>query len=306
VLGYYLARRTLHSLFALVGLVMLVFFLARLTGNPADLYLPIDATLETRQEFTEKHGFDRPLIEQFGNFLVGLMALDLGHSIRKDRPAVEVVLEAMPTTLSLAAVAMPVAIAGALVVGALAAYRPGGAFDRIASVSSLTGASAPDFWVAISAILLFAVALGWLPTSGTGTVWHWLMPIGVLALRPFGMLVQVVRGAMIGALSSPYVKTARAKGVRVRAIIFVHALRNAMLPVITVAGDLATSIVNGAVIVETVFGWPGVGKLMIDAIIQRDFAIIQAGIFVTACVIFLMNIVIDLAYAMLDPRVRHA
>jgi peptide/nickel transport system permease protein len=305
-LGYYLARRTLHSLFALVGLVMLVFFLARLTGNPADLYLPIDATLETRQEFTQKHGFDRPLLEQFGKFLVGLMALDLGHSIRKDRPAVEVVLEAMPTTLSLAAVAMPVAIAGALVVGALAAYRPGGAFDRIASVSSLTGASAPDFWVAISAILLFAVALGWLPTSGTGTVWHWIMPIGVLALRPFGMLVQVVRGAMIGALSSPYVKTARAKGVRVRAIIFVHALRNAMLPVITVAGDLATSIVNGAVIVETVFGWPGVGKLMIDAILQRDFAIIQAGIFVTACVIFLMNIVIDLAYAMLDPRVRHA
>ena len=305
-MGYYLARRTLHSLFALVGLVMLVFFLARLTGNPADLYLPIDATLETRQAFTEKHGFDRPLIEQFGNFLVGLMALDLGHSIRKDRPAVEVVLEAFPTTLSLAAVAMPVAIAGALVVGALAAYRPGGAFDRIASVSSLTGASAPDFWVAISAILLFAVALGWLPTSGTGTVWHWIMPIGVLALRPFGMLVQVVRGSMIGALSSPYVKTARAKGVRERAIIFVHALRNAMLPVITVAGDLATSIVNGAVIVETVFGWPGVGKLMIDAIIQRDFAIIQAGIFVTACVIFLMNIVIDLAYAMLDPRVRHA
>lgn len=305
-MGYYLARRTLHSLFALVGLVMLVFFLARLTGNPADLYLPIDATLETRQAFTEKHGFDRPLIEQFGNFLVGLMALDLGHSIRKDRPAIEVVLEAMPTTLSLAAVAMPVAIAGALVVGALAAYRPGGAFDRIASVSSLAGASAPDFWVAISAILLFAVALGWLPTSGTGSVWHWIMPIGVLALRPFGMLVQVVRGSMIGALSSPYVKTARAKGVRERAIIFVHALRNAMLPVITVAGDLATSIVNGAVIVETVFGWPGVGKLMIDAIIQRDFAIIQAGIFVTACVIFLMNILIDLAYAMLDPRVRHA
>ena len=305
-MGGYLIRRALHSLFALVGLVMLVFFLARLTGNPADLYLPIDATLETRQEFTEKHGFDRPLIEQFGTFVAGLSTLDLGHSIRKDRPAIEVVLEAMPTTLSLAAVAMPVAIAGALVVGALAAYRPGGAFDRIASVSSLTGASAPDFWVAISAILLFAVALGWLPTSGTGTVWHWIMPIGVLALRPFGMLVQVVRGSMIGALSAPYVKTARAKGVRERAIIFVHALRNAMLPVITVAGDLATSIVNGAVIVETVFGWPGVGKLMIDAIIQRDFAIIQAGIFVTACVIFLLNILIDLAYAMLDPRVRHA
>ena len=172
---------------------------------------------------------------------------------------------------------MPVAIVCALVVGALAAYRPGGAFDRIASVGSLAGASAPDFWLAITGILLFAVTLGWLPTSGTGTVWHWLMPVGVLLLRPFGLLVQVVRGAMIGALSSPYVKTARAKGVRERTIIFVHALRNAMLPVITVAGDQAAGIVNGAVIVETVFGLPGVGKLMIDAIIQRDFAIIQAG-----------------------------
>jgi peptide/nickel transport system permease protein len=201
---------------------------------------------------------------------------------------------------------MPVAIVCALVVGALAAYRPGGMFDRVAGAGSLAGASAPDFWVAISAILLFAVYLGWLSTSGTGTFWHWLMPVGVLALRPFGMLVQVVRGAMIGALSSPYVKTARAKGVSESTIIFVHALRNAMLPAITVAGDLATSIVNGAVIVETVFGWPGVGKLLIDAIIQRDFAIIQAGIFVTACVIFLMNIAIDLAYAVLDPRVRHA
>jgi peptide/nickel transport system permease protein len=305
-MGAYLFRRAFHSLFALVGLIILVFFLVRMTGNPADLFLPIDANLETRQAFTEKHGFDKPLIVQFGTFVAGLSTLDLGHSIRKDRPAIEVVLEAFPTTLALAVAAMPVAIVCALVVGALAAYRPGGMFDRVASVGSLCGASAPDFWVAITAILLFAVFLGWLPTSGTGTFWHWLMPVSVLALRPFGMLVQVVRGAMIGALSSPYVKTARAKGVRESTIIFVHALRNAMLPAITVAGDLATSIVNGAVIVETVFGWPGVGKLLIDAIIQRDFAIIQAGIFVTACVIFLMNIAIDLAYAILDPRVRHA
>jgi peptide/nickel transport system permease protein len=305
-MGAYLIRRALHSLFALLGLIMLVFFMARMTGSPADLYLPLDATIEARQEFNEKYGFDRPVIEQFGTFVAGLSTLDLGHSIRKDRPAIEVVLEAFPTTLSLAVAAMPVAIVCALVVGALAAYRPGGAFDRIASVGSLAGASAPDFWLAITAILLFAVTLGWLPTSGTGTVWHWLMPVAVLALRPFGMLVQVVRGAMIGALSSPYVKTARAKGVRESTIIFVHALRNAMLPAITVAGDLATSIVNGAVIVETVFGWPGIGKLLIDSIIQRDFAIIQAGIFVTACVIFLMNIAIDLAYAVLDPRVRHA
>ena len=168
-MGGYLIRRALHSLFALVGLVMLVFFMARLTGSPADLYLPIDATLEARQEFNERHGFDRPLIVQFGTFVAGLSTGDLGHSIRKDRPAIEVVLEAFPTTLSLAVAAMPVAIVCALVVGAVAAYRPGGMFDRVASVGSLVGASAPDFWLAITAILLFAVTLGWLPTSGTGT-----------------------------------------------------------------------------------------------------------------------------------------
>lgn len=305
-MGAYLLRRSLHSLVALVGLVVLVFFLVRLTGNPADLFLPLDATIEAREDFSRRHGFDRPLIEQFGSFLVDLTEGNLGHSVRKDRPALDVVLEAMPTTLWLAAWTMLLAVGGALLVGSLAAWRPGGAFDRIAGTASLAAASAPDFWVAISAILLFAVTLGWLPTSGMGGPLTWIMPLGVLLIRPFGILVQVVRNAMLGALAAPYVKTARAKGIGDRAIIFVHALRNAMLPVITVAGDQAAGIVNGAVIVETIFGWPGVGKLMIDSIIQRDFAIVQASIFVTATLIFLMNVLIDLAYARLDPRVRHA
>jgi len=300
----YLSRRIGQSLIALVGLVVLVFFLARLTGDPTNLYLPIDASLEARQEFSEKHGFNDPLLEQFGRFVVGLTQFDLGHSIRKDRPAMDVVLEAYPTTLGLAAVTIVLALALAVLIGALAAYRPGGLFDRVSSMTSLAGASAPDFWIAIVAILLFAVSLGWLPTSGTGGPAYWVMPVGVLLIRPFGLLVQVVRGAMISALSSPYVKTARAKGVRERSVIFVHALRNAMLPVITVAGDLLASLVNGAVIVETIFGWPGVGKLMIDAVIQRDFAIVQAAVLVTAIAIFALNICIDVAYGVLDPRVR--
>jgi peptide/nickel transport system permease protein len=305
-MGAFIARRALHSLFALVGLVILVFFMARLTGSPADLYLPIDATLEQRQEFNQRHGFDQPVVAQFSNFLVGLTQGDLGHSIRKDRPALDVVLEAIPTTLWLAAVTMVLALGGAIIVGALAARHPGGAFDRIASTASLAGASAPDFWLAISAILLFAVTLGWLPTSGMGGPATWIMPVAVLVVRPFGILVQVVRNTMVGVLTAPYIKTARAKGIRERPILFVHALRNAMLPVITVAGDQAAGIVNGAVIVESIFGWPGIGKLMIDSIIQRDFAIIQASIFVTATLIFIMNILLDLAYAGLDPRVRTA
>jgi peptide/nickel transport system permease protein len=304
-MGGFVTRRSLQSLISLAGLVVAVFFLARLTGDPTNLYLPIDASVEARQEFRAKYGFDDPLIAQFGRFLADLGAGDLGESIRKSRPALEVVLEAMPTTLKLAGITMGLALALAIVIGSLAAYRPGGAFDRIASVISLLGASAPDFWLAISGIILFAVTLGWLPTSGMGPPIYWVMPIAVLLVRPFGLLVQVVRGAMIGALSSAYVKTARAKGVGEERVIFVHALRNSMLAVITVASDQAAGLVNGAVIVETVFGFPGVGKLMIDAIIQRDFALIQASIIVTAAAIFILNIVVDIGYAMLDPRIRH-
>ena len=148
------------------------------------------------------------------------------------------------------------------------------------------------------------MTLGWLPTSGTGTFWHWLLPIGVLLVRPLGLLTQVVRMSMISALAAPYVKTARAKGAPKRRVVFVHALRNSMLSVITVAGDQAAALINGAVVVETVFGWPGIGNLMIAAIKQRDFAVLQACILVTAVAIFLMNILIDFAYSRLDPRIR--
>jgi peptide/nickel transport system permease protein len=301
----YLTRRAVHSAFALLGLLIAVFFLARLTGDPTDLFLPVDASLEDRREFAHKHGYDRPATEQFVHFAGDVVKGDLGFSLRKQRPAMDVVLEAYPTTLKLAGVTLLIAISLAIAVGALAAYRPGGLFDRVGSTFALVGASAPDFWVAITAILFFSVTLGWLPTSGTGGFPFWIMPVTVLALRPFGLLVQVTRGAMLDALASAYVKTARAKGVNERTVIFVHALRNACLAVVTVAGTLAVGLINGAVIVETVFGWPGVGKLMIDAVVQRDFAVVQAAVMVTAIAIFLMNVLIDLLYVALDPRIRH-
>jgi peptide/nickel transport system permease protein len=200
---------------------------------------------------------------------------------------------------------MSLVVTSAIILGSLAAFNVGGFFDRLVSIVSLVGASAPDFWIAIVAIVVFSIGLGWVPTSGVGTPLHWVLPIAVLFIRPFGLVVQVVRGSMISALSSAYVKTARAKGVKAGPIIFVNALRNAMLPVITVLGDQAASLLNGAVIVETIFGFPGVGKLMIDSILQRDFNVVLAAILVTAFAIFLMNLVIDLAYALLDPRIRY-
>lgn len=301
----YILKRSLSSIISVVGLLMLVFFLARLTGDPSYLYLPVNANAEQRAAFSHQQGFDKPLVVQFGRYVWDLGHLDFGESLRQRRSAMQAALEAFPATLKLASVAMSLAVGFALVVGALAAYRPGGVFDRVASILSLSGASAPDFWIAIMGILVFAVSLGWLPTSGTGGIQYWVMPIIVLMLRPFGLLVQVVRGTMIGALNSPYVKTARAKGVTDHSIIFVHALRNSMLPVITVAGDLATSLINGAVIVETVYGWPGIGRLMIDSIFFRDFPVVQSAILITAIAILVLNIAIDVLYAVFDPRIRH-
>jgi peptide/nickel transport system permease protein len=304
-MGAFLAKRAVASAISLVGLIVLVFFLSRLTGDPTALYLPLDASLEAREQFRELHGLNEPLLVQFFHYIGDLVRFDFGMSIRRNAPALQVVLQAFTWTLWLAFITMTLVTVLAIVVGSLAAFKVGGAFDRIATFFSLIGASAPDFWIAIVAIVLFSVHLGWLPTSGTGTPWHWILPVAVLFIRPFGLILQVVRGSMISALSSAYVKTARAKGVRNRPIIFVHALRNAMLPVITVIGDQAASILNGAVIVETIFGFPGIGKLMIDAVFARDFPVVQASIMVTAVAIFIMFILIDLAYAALDPRIRH-
>lgn len=299
-----LGKRAVSSLISLFVLIVMVFFLSRLTGDPAALYLPVDASEEMRQNFREIHGLNDPVIVQFGRYIGDLVQLDFGESLRKARPAIDVVLEAFVWTLWLALITMALVSVAAIVVGSIAAFNVGRPFDRVASVLSLIGASAPDFWIAIVGIVVFSVSYGLLPTSGTGTVWHWILPISVLFIRPFGLILQIVRGSMINALGSPYVKTARAKGVRNRPVIFVHTLRNAMLPVITVIGDQAAALLNGAVVVETIFGFPGVGKLMIDSILQRDFNVILAAIMVTAIAIFLMNILIDIAYALLDPRIR--
>ena len=300
-----LLKRAIGSAILLLGLIVMVFFLSRLTGDPTSLYLPVDASMESRELFRKLHGLNDPIMVQFWNYVKDLAHFDFGDSIRRSKPALDVVLQGFVWTLQLALITMTLVITAAIIVGSLAAFNVGGVFDRIATFFSLIGASAPDFWIAIVAIVVFSVGLGWVPTSGTGTALHWILPILVLFIRPFGLILQVVRGSMITALSSAYVKTARAKGIKNRPIIFVHALRNAMLPVITVAGDQAAALVNGAVVVETIFGFPGVGKLMIDSILQRDFAVVLAAIFVTAVAIFIMNLLIDILYAILDPRIRY-
>jgi peptide/nickel transport system permease protein len=300
----FLRHRIASSAIPLVVVVLGVFCLARLTGDPANLYLPLSATQEMRAEFAARHGFDQPLLVQFGDYLTQVVRLDFGESLRTAEPAASAVLRAFPATLQLAGATMILAILGAIVVGSWAAYRPNSLADRVASFTSTTAASMPDFWFAIMGVLVFAVALGWLPTSGTVGGTAWVLPVLTLLIRPFGVLVQVVRGAMVTALSAPYIKVARSKGAGELRVVFGHALRNAAPPALTVAGDLTVGLVNGAVVVETIFGWPGIGKLMITSILQRDFAVLQAAVLVTAVTIFALNIVIDACYALLDSRVR--
>jgi peptide/nickel transport system permease protein len=301
----FVRRRVVSSAVPLVVVILGVFCLARLTGDPAKLYLPLSATPQMREDFLARNGFDRPLWEQLLDYLGGVFTLDFGESLRTGQDAAGMALRAFPATLQLAGTTMLLAIIGAVIIGSWAAYKPNSLADRLSGLLSMTAASMPDFWFAIMGVLVFAVTLGWLPTSGVvGGPEVWVLPLLTLLIRPFGVLVQVVRGAMVSALSAPYVKVARSKGASEPRVVFGHALRNAAPPVLTVAGDLTVGLVNGAVVVETIFGWPGIGKLMIDSILQRDFAVLQAAVLVTAVTIFALNILIDLVHALLDARVR--
>jgi len=303
----YLRKRILQSALPLVAVVLGVFVLARLTGDPSKLYLPLNATEQMRADFAERNGLDRPIWEQMGDYFLGVLRLDFGESLRTGENAASMVLRAFPATLQLAGVTMLLAIVIAVVIGSWAALKPNGIADRIVSFFSMVAAAVPDFWFAILGIWIFAITLGWLPTSGVdGGAAVWVLPIATLMLRPVGVLAQIVRGSMVTVMGQPYVKVARSRGAGELRVVTHHALRNAAAPALTVAGDLTVSMVNGAVIVETIFGWPGIGKLMIDSILQRDFAVLQAAVLITALAIFALNIIIDLGYALLDPRVRPA
>jgi peptide/nickel transport system permease protein len=300
----YLRKRIASSALPLVVVIVGVFALARMTGNPASLYLPLNATQQMRDDFTARNGLDQPLLVQMADYFGGVLRLDFGQSLRTGQDAAAMALRAFPATLQLAATTMVLAVLLALVVGCWAALKPNGVADRISSFVSMAAASIPDFWLAIVGIWVFAITLGWLPTSGVSGAGAWVLPIATLLLRPFGVLVQIVRGSMVSALSEPYIKLARSRGAGELRVVTHHALRNAAAPALTVAGDLTVGLVNGAVVVETIFGWPGIGKLMIDSILQRDFAVLQAAVLLTAVAIFALNILIDMGYALLDARVR--
>jgi peptide/nickel transport system permease protein len=288
----------------LVGVVVLVFFLARLTGSPIDLFFPEGASQDQIDTFNRAYGLDRSLPEQFGIFVGNALQGDFGDSIWQQRPAMQAALSGMPATLMLTLIAMTVSLLIALVLGTVAAAYRFRLPDRIITIGSLVAGSIPAFWFALVGILVFAVTLRLLPTSGSGSWQSWILPVATVSLGPIGVLTQVVRGSMIDVLTSGFVRNARARGFGANRILYRHALRNAALPIIAVAGDIAASMVNGAIIVSVVFAFPGIGRLIHGAILARDFPVLQASIVVVGVAVIVLNFLIDLLYGLVDPRVR--
>ena len=301
----YLVRRLGHGLLVLLGASIIVFFITSLFADPAKLMLPIASSQVEYEQLKTRLGFYDPMHVRFLRFLGNAARLDFGKSLWQGVPAMQLVLERLAATALLSFSAIGLATLLGVPFGTLAAIRPGSKLDRLCTISSLTGVSVADFWLGLMLILIFAVNLRILPTSGYGAK-ELLLPALTLAARPIGRIALVTRSAMLDEMHRPYVTTARAKGLFEGRVVFFHALKNAGLTVVTLCGyEIGRIFAGYAVIVETVFGWPGIGQLAVQAITNDDLPVLQAVVFVAASIVVVLNIAIDLCYALLDPRIRH-
>lgn len=299
-----IARRAIDSAIVVLVVVTAVFFISRLVGDPILKLVPIDATDEEIQEFRRNEGLDAPLLVQYAKFLRDAAQLDFGRSLRTGQPAMSEVANRLPATIQLGLVALLFSIALGVPLGVLAAVRRGGLMDVGARFLALVGQALPNFWLGIMLIVLFSVQLKWLPTSGRGGIETLVMP--TIALGSFGAasIARLTRAGLIDSLNSDFVRTARAKGLPPTLVVGRHALRNALLPVVTIVGVQMGTIISGSIVVETVFAWPGIGRLMIQSINSNDYAVVQAGVILVSLTIVLANALVDVLYGFIDPRLR--
>ncbi len=291
---------------ALAILSVVVFALARATGDPLHLILPMSATKEDYAEARRYLGLDRPYVEQYLSFVGKAVTGDFGTSLRARRPVSELIRERLPNSLSLAAFAMTVSLAIAFPLGVLAAVKKGTGLDRTAQVIAVLGQSLPTFWVAIVLVKFVAGRLQWLPAAGNDGFSSYILPGFTLGWFVVAGMMRLLRSAMLEVLDSEYVKLARVKGVVESKVVWIHALKNALIPVVTFAGIYFSILVTTAIVVETVFAWPGLGRLAYEGISSRDFPVIQAVVLTTAAIVAVVNLGVDLLYAVIDPRIRHA
>lgn len=285
---------------------LIVFFLMHLSGDPINILLPLDASEQQRAELRTKFGLDQPMLVQYYKFVTNAMTGDFGNSIQHRRPAMELVLERYPNTFLLALTAVGLGLATGLPLGILGALKPGSAWERAALMVSMLGQSIPVFWLGMILILVFAVSLRVLPTSGSGGLQHFVMPAVTLSFGFLAQVVLIVRSGMLEVLQEDYIRTAYAKGLGTRAVVIRHAFRNTLIPLVTYVGLTFGTLLGGAVITETVFSWPGVGMLAVNGIFARDYPMVQASVFTLSVGIAMINLVVDLGYGFLDPRIRRA
>lgn len=302
----WLIRRFIISIVTILGLVTLVFFLVRIGGDPTLLYLPDNATAEDIAEYRARMGFDRHIVVQYGDFMWKFISRgDLGDSFRYGQPAFPIVMERLPATIKLAGFAFIVAMIVAIPAGLIAALYRNSVPDAIARVVALLGQCLPVFWFGILLIIVFSVRFPILPSSGYDGFTYLILPGITLGMYSMAVTMRVLRSSMIEVLGNDYIRTARAKGLNERAVILRHALKNASLPVITVIGLRIGYLLSGAVLTESVFAYPGVGRLAVQAIYERDFAILQAFVVVVGVIMILINLLTDILYTYIDPRITY-
>jgi peptide/nickel transport system permease protein len=300
----FIARRLLQGLGLICLVATVVFFLGRLTGNPVDLMLPEDATPEDRAALIKMLGLDGPLHSQFLIFIGNALHGDLGMSIRMRQPAVDAFFSRLPNTLSIIPWAILLAMGLGIPLGVIAALNRGKILDRAAGTIAVLGIATPSFWLGIMLIFIFSVELGWLPSGRMGGPAHYVLPVITLGTFLTAGFMRLTRSSMLEVMESEFVKLARIKGLSEGVVIWKHCLRNALIPLLTLWGVFVGSLITGAIVTETVFAWPGVGRLTYEAVIYRDFPLLQAVIILKSILILTINLLVDILYAYVDPRIR--
>lgn len=295
---------------AVFGISVIVFAITNMIGDPANVLLPLETPREQREQFREEMGFNRPLIVQYGDFLSSALQGDFGNSFRVERSAMSLVAERIPATLLLTATATVLAMLIAIPMGVISAYKRRTIIDNFTTLFVVAGQAMPIYWLGLMFIIIFGVYLKWLPPSGYGEfgldrLKHLVMPAFILGIFLAPVTERLVRSGMLDALTQDYIRTARAKGLRERAVLMRHGLRNAIIPVITVLGLQFGQLLGGAVITETVFAWPGLGLLTVDSIRNADFPVTQAAVITLAVMISIVNLSIDIIVGAIDPRIRY-
>ncbi|CAB1059826.1 ABC transporter, permease protein 1 (cluster 5, nickel/peptides/opines) [Olavius sp. associated proteobacterium Delta 1] len=302
----YLIKRLLSTIPVLIGISLLLFIMLRLLpGDPAQVLAGQMATPQEIENIRRQLGLDRPIYEQYANYLSLLVRFDLGRSARTQNPVTEEIWARLPNTLLLAVVAISLACLFGIPAGIISAVRPYSWIDYLVTTSALFGMSMPVFWLGLMLVVLFSVILKWLPAGGTGSWQHVILPSFTLATFVVAFIARMTRSTMLETLSQDFTTTARSKGLQERVVVIKHALKNAMIPIITVVGLQFGLVLGGAVLTETVFAWPGLGRLIYDSILARDYPVIQGTILIFALLYIMVNLAVDLIYALVDPRIRY-